>query len=114
MKYLTKELCFMYYHRDFYDYNDDKFLMGFLNKDKSKLKDVTTRNSEKISELETMLANISNYNKIKEEVEELKKAQENANLAFADRNTLIELISKNSDEIKNMSIHWYIFFIMIN
>lgn len=68
-----------------------------------KLKDVTTRNSEKISELETMLANISNYNKVKEEVEELKKELENANLAFADRNTLIELISKNSDEIKNLA-----------
>lgn len=68
-----------------------------------KLKDTTTKLDEKVSKLETMMANVANYNKMKERINELQRELENANLAFADRNTLLELIAKNSDEIKKLS-----------
>ena len=68
-----------------------------------KLKDTTTKISEKVSELETMMANVANYNKMQESINELQRELENANLAFADRNSLLELIAKNSDEIKKLA-----------
>ena len=68
-----------------------------------KLKDTTTKLGEKVSELETMMANVANYNKMQESINELQRELENANLAFADRNSLLELIAKNSDEIKKLA-----------
>ena len=68
-----------------------------------KLKDTTTKLSEKVSELETMMANVADYNKMQESINELQRELENANLAFADRNSLLELIAKNSDEIKKLA-----------
>lgn len=68
-----------------------------------KLKDTTTKLGEKVSELETMMANVANYNKMQENINELQRELENANLAFADRNSLLELIAKNSDEIKKLA-----------
>lgn len=68
-----------------------------------KLKDTTTKLGEKVSELETMMANVANYNKMQENINELQRELENANLAFADRNSLLELIAKNSDEIKKLT-----------
>ena len=68
-----------------------------------KLKDTTTKLGEKVNELETMMANVANYNKMQESINELQRELENANLAFADRNSLLELIAKNSDEIKKLA-----------
>lgn len=68
-----------------------------------KLKDTTTKLGEKVRELETMMANVANYNKMQESINELQRELENANLAFADRNSLLELIAKNSDEIKKLA-----------
>lgn len=42
MKYLTKDLYTICYFGNNYDDNEDKFLIGYLNKDGNKLKDVTT------------------------------------------------------------------------
>lgn len=69
----------------------------------SKLKGEFARQSERIGEIETLMAGVAEYNRLAESIRTLQEELENANLAFADRNTIIDLIAKNTDAIKNLS-----------
>jgi hypothetical protein len=58
--------------------------------------------NERLTDLENVLLFMTNYNSIVAKVLDLERSVENANLAFADRNTLIDLIAKNSDDINSI------------
>lgn len=58
--------------------------------------------NERLTDLENVLLFMTNYNSIVTKVLDLERSVENANLAFADRNTLIDLIAKNSDDINSI------------
>lgn len=56
----------------------------------------------RLTDLENVLLFMTNYNMLVNKVLEMERNIENANLAFADRNTLIDLIAKNSDDINSI------------
>lgn len=61
-----------------------------------------SRLENKVNDIETFLTTISDYNNLVDEVNDLTQTVENANMAFADRNTLIELIARNWDAINSI------------
>ena len=61
-----------------------------------------SRLESKVNDIETFLTTISDYNNLVEAVNDLTQTVENANMAFADRNTLIELIARNWDAINSI------------
>lgn len=56
----------------------------------------------RLSDLESVMTMISNYEVVAQKVEELSQALENANLAFADRNSLLDLIAHVSDNVDSI------------
>lgn len=56
----------------------------------------------RMNDVETFLTTISDYCNLVETVNDLSQTVENANMAFADRNTLIELIARNWDAINSI------------
>ena len=56
----------------------------------------------RIADLETVMTTITNYEELANTVNELSLALENANLAFADRNTLLDLIAHVSDNVDSI------------
>lgn len=57
---------------------------------------------DRLSALELLMASISDYEQLSQRVQELSDSLENANLAFADRNSLIDLIANLSDRIDSI------------
>ena len=58
--------------------------------------------NSRLTDLENVLLLMTNYNDIVRRVGELERSVENANLAFADRSTLVDLIARNSDDINSI------------
>lgn len=58
---------------------------------------------ERISNLENLVASMANYTELKTKVNELETELENANLAFSDRNTLLDLIAANTRDIQGLA-----------
>lgn len=58
---------------------------------------------DRLASLENLIGTVADYNQLREQVRQLGEELENANLAFSDRNTLLELIGKNSDEIQRLA-----------
>lgn len=66
-----------------------------------------TRNSlssieDRLSALEMVMMSISDYEYLAQRIQELSDSLENANLAFADRNSLLDLIANLSDRIDSI------------
>lgn len=56
----------------------------------------------RVSDLETVISAINNYEVLAQRLEELSNSLENANLAFADRNSLLDLIAHVSDNVDSI------------
>lgn len=56
----------------------------------------------RVSDLETVMSAINNYEVLAQRLEELSNSLENANLAFADRNSLLDLIAHVSDNVDSI------------
>ena len=67
------------------------------------LKTEFAKTSDRLDLVEALMANVANYNQLKESIQTLQEELENANLAFADRNTLVDLIAKINDDVKKLA-----------
>ena len=56
----------------------------------------------RLTDLENVLLFMTSYSDLVRRVDEIERSIENANLAFADRNTLVDLIARNSDDINSI------------
>lgn len=61
-----------------------------------------TKLDDRLTDLENILLFMTNYQDLVKKVGDLEEALENANLAFSNRNTLIDLIAKNTDDISSI------------
>lgn len=61
-----------------------------------------TNLTSRVSDIETLMSQISNYEVLAAQIEELTQSLENANLAFADRNSLLDLIANVSDKVDSI------------
>lgn len=61
-----------------------------------------TNLTSRVSDIEILMSEISNYEILSAKIEELSNSLENANLAFADRNSLLDLIANVSDKVDSI------------
>lgn len=56
----------------------------------------------RLNDLESLLSSVSNYEELANRVQSLQDSLENANLAFADRSSLLDLIAHTSDNVDSI------------
>ena len=67
-----------------------------------RMSDELTNVKSRLSDIETVMSTVSNYEILAKKLEDLSNSLENANLAFADKNSLVDLIAHISDNVNSI------------
>ena len=68
----------------------------------TRVRGALTRIESRLSDIETFTSTMANYEALVNSVAEIERTLENANSAFADRNTLVDLIARNWDALNSI------------